>query len=176
MVNMITQEAPLGRKARRQRFTFQKINELSDEIASLRSKLEEREAALRARESDWQMLNECLTDQLDELQRQSAELQAELSDRRLAAERLEMQNQSLLEDLEKAKVQRELRKVDYDRLAAELKAIKVERARNDIETWRAVGHHSPLKRCYQKLEGLFRRDRDENESFSFDSLLKLPPP
>ena len=176
MVNMITQEAPLGRKARRQRFAFQKINELSDEIASLRSKLDESEAALRARECDWQTLRECLTDQLDKLQCQSAQLEAELADRRLAAERLEMQNEIVREDLEKAKVQRELLKMDYDRLAAELKAIKVERARNDIATWRTVGHHSPFKRCYQKLEGLFRRDRDENESFSFDSLLKLPPP
>jgi|GEM_PF-5570182 len=176
MAMMMTQEAPLTRKGRRQRFAFQKINELSAEIALLRSRLDEREAALRAKQDETQTLRESLVQHLYEMQRQGAELEADLLDRRLASERLELQNQALKEELEQAKVQKELLKNDYERLAAELKAIKVERARNDIEAWRAVSQQSPWKRCYQRIEGLFRKDRDDSAPLSFDTLLKLPPP
>jgi ABC-type phosphate transport system auxiliary subunit len=176
MSNMIAQEAPLGRKARRQRFTFQKVDELSGEIVSLRAKLNASEAALCASECDLQALQENLTEQVGKLQSHAAELEADLLGRRLEAERLESNNQFLKDELDQVKVQKELLKSDYDRLAAELKAIKVERARNDIEAWRAVGHNPPWKRCYQRIEGLFRKERDDSPALGFDNLLRLPPP
>lgn len=176
MSNLIAQEAPLGRKARRQRFTFQKVNALSGEIVTLRSKLDASEAALRASERDRQALQENLTEQVGKLQSHAAELEADLLGRRLEAERLESNNQFLKDELDQVKIQKELLRLDYDRLAAELKAIKVERARNDIEAWRAVGHNTPWKRCYQRVEGFFRKERDDSPSLGFDNLLRLPPP
>jgi chromosome segregation ATPase len=176
MSNMIAQEAPLGRKARRQRFTFQKVTELSGEIEMLRSKVNASEAALRASERDSIARQENLTELLGKLQSHSAELEADLLGRRLEAERLESNNKFLKEELDQVKVQKELLRLDYDRLAAELKAIKVARARNDIEAWRAVGHTKPWKRCYQRLEGFFRKERDDSPSLGFDNLLRLPPP
>jgi ABC-type phosphate transport system auxiliary subunit len=173
---MIAQEAPLGRKARRQRFTLQKVNELSGEIVMLRSQLDANEAALRARESEAQALQEVFTDRLAEIQSRATALEVEVLDRRLEAERLESSNQLLREELEQVKVQKELLKLDYQRLAAELKAIKVERARSDIEAWRSVGQNTPWKRCYHRIEGFFRKDRDDSPSLIFDNLLKLPPP
>ena len=173
---MIAQEAPLGRKARRQRFTLQKVNELSGEIAMLRSRLDASEAALRASESDAKSLQEHLTDRLTALERHAAELEAEVLGRRLEAERLESSNQCLKEEVERVKVQKELLRLDYERLAAELKAIKVKRAQNDIEAWRAAGHNTPWKRCYQRIEGLFRKERDDSPALGFDNLLRLPPP
>lgn len=176
MSNLIAQEAPLGRKARRQRFTFQKINELSGEIATLRAQLDASAAALGASERDLQALQEMFTEQVGKLQSHAAELEADLLGRRLEAERLESNNQFLKDELDQVKVQKELLRLDYDRLAAELKAIKVERARNDIEAWRAVGHNTPWKRCYQRVEGFFRKERDDSPSLGFDNLLRLPPP
>ena len=166
---MIAQEAPLGRKARWQRFTFQKINELSSEIVLLRSKL-------NASERDSQVLQENLTEQLGKLQSYAAEIEADLLGRRLEAERLEANNKFLKEELDQVRIQKELLRLDYDRLAAELKAIKVARARNDIEAWRAVGHQTPWKRCYQRIEGFFKKERDDDPSLGFDNLLRLPPP
>lgn len=173
---MIAQEARLGRKARRQRFTFQKVNELSDEIVMLRSKLNASEATLRANEAESKSIQENLNEEFSKLQSYTAEVEAELSGRRLEVERLESNNMFLKEELDQVKVQKELLKLDYDRLAAELKAIKVARARNDIEAWRAVGHNTPWKRCYQRIEGFFRKERDNDSSLGFDNLLRLPPP
>ena len=176
MSNIIAQEAPLGRKARRQRFTFQKVNELSDEIVILRSKLDASEAALRASEAEAKAIQENLTEQFSKLQSHAAELAADFLGRRLEVERLESNNLLLKQELNQVKVQKELLKLDYDRLAAELKAIKVARARNDIAAWRAVGHNTPWKRCYQRIEGFFRKERDDGSSLGFDNLLRLPPP
>ena len=173
---MITQEAPLGRKARRQRFALQKINELTGEIASLRAQLDASEKALRGCESGAKPLQQNLTDRLAELQLYTTNLEADLLGRRLEAERLELSNQSLGQELEQVKMQKELLRLDYERLAAELKAIKVERARNDIQAWRAAAQNTPWKRCYHRIEGLFRKERDESPSLGFESLLKLPPP
>ena len=173
---MIAQEAPLGRKARRQRFTLQKVNELSAEIEVIRSKLNASEAALQASEHALKATQENLTEQFSQLHNHAAELEAELSGRRLEVERLESNNLFLKEELEQVKVEKELLRLDYDRLAAELKAIKVARARNDIEAWRAVGHNTPWKRCYQRIEGFFRKERDNDSSLGFDNLLRLPPP
>lgn len=173
---MIAQEAPLGRKARRQRLTFQKVNELSDEIVTLRSKLNASQAALGASERDSRALQETLTEQLGKLQSHAAELEAELSNRALEVDRLESTVRFLKEGLDEVRVQKEWLRVDYDRLAAELKAIKVARARNDIAAWRAVGHNPPWKRCYQRIEGFFRKERDDNPSLGFNDLLRLPPP
>ena len=173
---MIAQEAPLGRKARRQRFTFQKVNELSAEIVMLRSKLNASEAALSAGECESKAIQEHLADQLGKLQCHAAELAADLLGRRLEAERLESNNSFLKQELHQVKIQKEQLKLDYDRLAAELKAIKVARARNDIEAWRAVGHHTPWKRCYQRIEGFFRKEREADSTLGFDNLLRLPPP
>ena len=176
MPNMIAQEAPVGRKARRQRFTFQKVNELSAEIVLLRSKLDVCESALRASEREAKAIQEDLTEQLAKLQSHAAELEVDLLGRGLEAERLESNNKFLKEELDQARIQKELLRLDYDRLAAELKAIKVARARNDIEAWRAVGHKTPWKRCYQRIEGLFKKERDDDPSLGFDNLLRLPPP
>jgi chromosome segregation ATPase len=176
MINMIAQEAPLGRKTRRQRFTFQKVNELTGEIAILRAQLDARETALRACESGAKELQENLTDRLAELQLHTTELEADLLSRRLEAERLESSNQSLKQELEQVKIQKELLRLDYERLAAELKAIKVERARNDIQAWRAAAQNTRWKRCYHRIEGLFRKERDVSPSLGFDNLLRLPPP
>jgi chromosome segregation ATPase len=176
MPNMIAQEAPLGRKARRQRFTFQKVNELSVEIMSLRSKLNVSEAALRASERESKAIQEDLTEQLSKLQSHAAELEVNLLGRGLDAERLECNNKFLKEELDQVKIQKELLRLDYDRLAAELKAIKVARARNDIEAWRAIGNKTPWKRCYHRIEGFFRKERDDDPSLGFDNLLRLPPP
>jgi hypothetical protein len=173
---MIAQEAQLGRKARRQRFTFQKVNELSVEITMLRSKLSASEAALRASDDESKAIQENLTLQCSKLQSHAAELEADLLGRRLEVERLESNNIFLKEELDQVKVQKELLRLDYDRLAAELKAIKVARARNDIDAWRAVGHITPWKRCYQRIEGFFRKERDDDSSLGFDNLLRLPPP
>lgn len=176
MSNLITQEAPLGRKARRQRFTIQKVNELSSEIMSLRSKLNASEAALSASERNAKAIEEDRADQLGKLQSRAAELEAELLSRRLEAERLASNNQFLKDALDQVKIQQELLRLDYDRLAAELKAIKVARARNDIDEWRAMGSRTPWKRCYQRIEGFFRKERDDNPSLGFNDLLRLPPP
>jgi chromosome segregation ATPase len=176
MENMIAQETPLGRKARRQRFTLQKVTELSSEVVALRRQLDASESALRACEGAAKALQADLTDQLVQVQVQAANMEADLMGRRLEAERLEATNQSLAQELEQVKVQKEMLRHDYERLAAELKAIKVERARNDIEAWRAAGNHTPWQRCYQKIEGFFRKERDDNPSLGFDSLLRLPPP
>jgi len=176
MPNMIAQEAPLGRKARRQRFTLQKVNELTAEIMSLRSKLEVSETALRESERESKAIQEDLNEQLAKLQIHAAELEVDLSGRGLEAERLESNNKFLKEELEQVRIQKELLRLDYDRLAAELKAIKVARARNDIEAWRAVGHQTPWKRCYQRIEGFFKKERDDDPSLGFDNLLRLPPP
>ena len=176
MPNMIAQEAPLGRKARRQRFTFQKVNELSAEIMSLRSKLDVSETALRASERESKAIHEDLSEQLGKLQTHAAELEVDLLSRGLEAERLESNNKFLKEELDQVRIQKELLRLDYDRLAAELKAIKVARAQNDIEAWRAVGHQTPWKRCYQRLEGFFKKERDDDPSLGFDNLLRLPPP
>jgi len=173
---MITQEAPRGRKARRQRFTFQKVNELSAEIMSLRSKLEVSDTALRAGEREAKANQEDLADQLGKLQSHAAELEVDLLGRGLEAERLESNNKFLKEELDQARIQKELLRLDYDRLAAELKAIKVARARNDIEAWRAVGNKTPWKRCYHRIEGFFRKEPDDSPSLGFDNLLRLPPP
>ena len=173
---MIAQEAPLGRKARRQRFTFQKVNELSGEIVMLRSKLNASEAALHASDGELKALRENLTGQFSQLQSHAAELAADLLGRRLEVERLESNNKFLKEEVDQVRVQKEWLRLDYDRLAAELKAIKVARARNDIEAWHAVGHHTPWKRCYQRIEGFFRKERDDSSLLGFDSLLRLPPP
>ena len=173
---MIAQESPMGRKARRQRFTCQKVNELSGEIAMLRSKLNASDAALRASEAEAKAIQENLTDQLANLQCHGAELAAELLGRKLESERFESNKEFLKNELDQVKVQKELLKLDYDRLAAELKAIKVARARNDIEAWRAVGHNPPWKRCYQRIEGFFRKEPDDSPSLGFDNLLRLPPP
>jgi len=173
---MITQEASLGRKARRQRFTLQKVNELSGEIVTLRAQLDASEAALRARASEAAALRELFTDRLAEVESRAGALEAEVLERRLEAERLESDKQFLREELEQVKVHKELLKLDYDRLAAEIKAIKVARARNDIDAWRAVGNSTPWKRCYQRIEGFFRKDRDDTPSLGFDNLLRLPPP
>jgi chromosome segregation ATPase len=173
---MIAQEAPLGRKARRQRFTFQKVNELTGEIAILRAQLDAGETALRACQSSAKELRENLTDRLAELQLHTTDLEADLLGRRLEAERLESRNQSLEQELEQVKIQKEMLRLDYERLAAELKAIKVERARNDIQAWRAAAQNTPWKRCYHRIEGYFRKERDDSPSLGLDSLLKLPPP
>ncbi len=176
MSNITAQAAPLGRKARRQRFTFQKVNELSAEIMLLQSKLNASEVALRASERESIAVQENFADQLGKLQSHAAELEADLSNRKLEVERLESSNSFLKEELDQARVQKEWLRLDYDRLAGELKAIKVARARNDIEAWRAVGHNTPWKRCYHRLEGFFRKERDDNPSLGFDNLLRLPPP
>jgi len=176
MPNIIAQTAPLGRKARRQRFTFQTVNELSGEIATLRFQLNASETALSASEREAKAIEENLTDQLGKLQSHAAELEADLLGRRLETERLEFNNKFLTEELNQVKVQKELLRLDYDRLAAELKAIKVERARNDIEAWRAIGNKTAWKRCYQRIEGFFRKERDDSPSLGFDNLLRLPPP
>ena len=176
MPNMLAQEAPLGRKARRQRFTFQKVNELSAEIMSLRSKLEVSDTALRASERESKAIQEDLTEQLVKLQSRAADLEADLLGRGWETERLESNNNFLKEELDQARIQKELLRLDYDRLAAELKAIKVARARNDIEAWRAIGNKTPWKRCYQRIEGFFKKERDDNPSMEFDNLLRLPPP
>jgi len=174
MPNMIAQEAPMGRKARRQRDAFQKLNQLSNEIATLRSKLDASEAALRERDS--RALQENFTEQLGKLQSHAAQLEADLSSRALEVERLESTITFLKEDLDQVRVQKEWLRVDYDRLAAELKAVKVARARNDIAAWRAAGRNPPWKRCYQRIEGFFRKERDDNPSMGFNDLLRLPPP
>ncbi|MGH7887349.1 MAG: hypothetical protein ACREPG_05755, partial [Candidatus Binatia bacterium] len=137
----------------------------------LRSQLNASEAALGASECASTAMQENFTDQLTELQRQSAELAADLLGRQLEAERLESSNNFLQEELHQVKIQKEQLKLDYDRLAAELKAIKVARARNDIEAWRAVGHDTAWKRCYQRIEGLFKKERDDGSSLAFDNLL-----
>ena len=173
---MIAQEAPLGRKARRQRFTFQKVNELTGEIAILRAQLDAGETALRACQSGAKELRENLTDRLAELQLHTTDLEADMLGRRLEAERLESRNQSLEQEREQVKIQKEMLRLDYERLAAELKAIKVERARNDIQAWRAAAQNTPWKRCYHRIEGYFRKERDDSPSLGLDSLLKLPPP
>jgi hypothetical protein len=176
MLNIISQEVPLGRKARRQRANAQKINELSVEIALLRTRLEASENALRVCESETRSQQESLLVQLAASELQCAEMEADQLNRRLEAERLESSNQFLKVQLEQVKLEKELMRLDYERLAAELKAIKVERARNDIEAWRAMGESSTWKRCYHRIEGFFRKDRDDSSSLSLDSLLRLPPP
>jgi len=176
MPNIITQEAPLGRKAHRQGSTFQKVNELSAEIMSLRSKLDVSETALRASERESNAIQEDLTEQLGKLRSHAAELEVDLLGRGLEAERLESNNKFLKEELDQVRIQKELLRLDYDRLAAELKAIKVARARNDIEAWRAIGNKTPWKRCYRRIEGLFRKDQDDSPSLGLDNLLRLPPP
>lgn len=173
---MITQEASLGRKARRRRFTFQQVNDLTREVAALRGKLEVSENALRACEGAASALQADLTDQLVQMQMHAANLEADLMDRRLEAERLDATNRTLAQELEQVKVQKEILRHDYERLAAELKTLKIERARNDIETWRAASNHTAWQRCYHKIEGFFRKERDDNPSIGFDTLLRLPPP
>ena len=176
MSNMITQEASAGRKARRQRFTFQKVNELSSEIVELRAKLNAGETALRERERESEAHQKNFTEQLNQLQSHAAELETNLSSRSLEVERLESTITFLKGELDKVRVQKEWLRVDYDRLAAELKALKVARARNDIAVWRAVGHNSPWKRCYQRIEEFFRKERDDDPSLGFNDLMRLPPP
>ncbi len=174
MPNTITPEAPLGRKARRQRDALQRIDQLTNEITALRARLEASEAALRERDST--ALQESCTEQIGKLQSHTAQLEADLASRGLEVGRLESTVTFLKEELEEVRVQKEWLRVDYDRLAAELKVLKVARARNDIAAWRAVGHNSPWKRCYQRIEGLFRRERDDDPSLGFNDLLRLPPP
>ncbi len=142
----------------------------------LRSRLTASEAALRASAGESKALQENLTEQVFKLQSHGAELEAEMLGRRLEVDRLESNSMFLQEKLDQVRVQKELLRLDYDRLAAELKAIKVARARNDIEAWRAVGHKTPWKRCYQRIEGLFHKEHDAGSSMGFDNLLRLPPP
>jgi len=173
---MIAQEIPLGRKARLRRLAFQKVEELSGEIAALQSKLSSSEELLHHRESEARSIQNDLTDQLDKLQRHVSELEEMFSGRELELNRLNANMNFLKEEFEEVRDEKERLRAENDRLKAELKEIKVDRARDEIEEWRAIGHKPPWKRCYERLEGLFRKDGSDKRHDGFSDLLRLPPP
>jgi len=173
---MIAQEIPLGRKARLRRLAFQKVEELSGEIAALQSKLSSSEELLHHRESEARSIQNDLTDQLDKLQRHVSELEEMFSGRELELNRLNANMNFLKEEFEVVRDEKERLRAENDRLKAELKEIKVDRARDEIEEWRAIGHKPPWKRCYERLEGLFRKDGSDKRHDGFSDLLRLPPP
>jgi chromosome segregation ATPase len=173
---IIAQEFPLGRKARRQRLAFQKCVELSGELATLQSKLSMSEESLRHRESESRSIQNELTDQLDKLQRHVAELEGMFSGRELELNRLDSNMSYLTDELEAVRDEKERLRVENNRLEAELKEIKVDRAKDEIEEWRAIGHKPPWKRCYERIEGLFKKDSDDKRHDGFNDLLRLPPP
>ncbi len=172
----IAQEIPLGRKARRQRAAFQKVEEMSVEIATLQSKLSLSEASLRHKESEALSMQNELTDQLEKLQRHVSELEEMFSGRELELNRLNSNMSFLKEEVEEVRGEKERLRAENDRLKAELKGIKVDRARDEIEEWRAIGHRPPWKRCYERIEGLFKKDSSDKRHDGFSDLLRLPPP
>jgi chromosome segregation ATPase len=176
MSTMIAQEVPLGRKARRQRLAFQRVVELSGEIATLQSKLSLSEESLRHRESEARSIQNDLTDQLEKLQRHVSELEEMFSSRELELNRLNSNMSFLKEEIDEARDQKERLRAENDRLKAELKLIKVDRAKDEIEEWRAIGHKPPWKRCYERIEGLFKKDSADRRHDGFNDLLRLPPP
>ncbi len=176
MSTMTAQEVPLGRKARRRRLAFQKVEELSDEIATLRVKLSLSEKSLRHSESEARTIHNELTDQLDKLQRQVAELEEMFSGRALELNRLNSNLTFLAQELEAVQDEKKRLGAANDRLKAELKEIKVDRARDEIEEWRAIGHKPPWKRCYERIEGLFKKDSSDKRNDGFSDPLRLPPP
>jgi len=173
---IIAQEAPLGRKARRQRFAIRKIDELSAENASLQSKLCATEEALSEQRSKAREIQESLESELGVLQSRVAELEKSLSMRALETERLERAIGFLKQELDEVSAAKEELRVDNQQLAAENKDIKINRAKNEIEAWRAIGSKTPWKRCYRVIEGLFRRESSESRRDGFETLLRLPPP
>ena len=173
---IIAQEAPIGRKARRQRFAFRKIDELSAENMSLRSKLCATEEALSEKESKARETQESLIAQIEFLQGRVAQLEETLSSRTLETERLERAISFLKQELNDASAEKERLRQDNTQLAAENRGIKVNRAKNEIEAWRTMGHKTPWRRCYEAIEGLFRKENDGNLPDRFENLLRLPPP
>jgi chromosome segregation ATPase len=173
---IIAQETPLGRKARRQRFAFRKIDELSAENATLRSQLCATEEALSESESKAREIHENLVRQLGVLQSRVAELEQSLMIRNLESERFERAISFLKDELDEVCADRERLRLDNNQLAAENKCIKINRARYEIEAWRAISHKTPWKRCYAAIEGFFRKESDDNRQHGFENLLRLPPP
>jgi chromosome segregation ATPase len=173
---MIAQEVPLGRRARRRQLAYQKVEELSGEIAALQAKLSLSEESLRHTESQARSIQNDLTDQLDKLQRHVSELEEMFSGRELELNRLNSNMSFLKQEIDEARDQKERLGAENDRLKAELKGIKVDRARDEIEEWRAIGHKPPWKRCYERIEGLFKKDGDDRRHDGFNDLLRLPPP
>ncbi len=175
MSTILTQETLMGRKARRQRFAFQKVNEFSAEIALLQSKLRASEDALRQKDLESIGLRNDMNDQLSKLQTQVAQLEQTLTDRSLETERLEINLNFLRQEIADLESEKERFRLAHDQVAAELKALKVARAQNEIDEWRAIGRRSPWKRCYQRFEAWLRKDSDDR--FVTDrELLRLPPP
>ena len=175
MSTILTQAAPMGRKARRQRLAAQKIDELSAEVARLRSTLQSSEEARRAKELEALGVQADLSDQLSKLQSEVAQLEQHLADRKLQVERCQFDVNFLKQEIAEVEREKERFRVAHDQVAAELKAIKVARAQNEIDEWRMVGHQSPWKRCFQRLEGWLRKDSDER-FVTGSELLRLPPP
>ncbi len=174
---MLAQEVPLGEKARRQQPASQKVEELSREIAMLQSKLSLSEESLRRRESEARSIHNDLADQLDKLQRHVTELEEMFSGREPELNRLNS-NMSFLkeEEIDEVRDEKERLRAENDRLKAELKEFKVDRARDEIEEWRAIGHKPPWKRCYERIGGMFKKDRSDKRHDGFTDLLRLPPP
>jgi chromosome segregation ATPase len=175
MTTILTQEKPLGRKARRQRLAVQKINELSAEIALLRSKLQTSEEALRIKDLESIEIQNDLSDQLSHLKGQVAHLEQSLSERNFAVDRLEYNLNFLKQEMAEIESEKEGYRLANDQISAELKAIKVARAQNEIVEWRTAGQKNPLRRCYQRIEGWFRKDEDDRFAAGSE-LLRLPPP
>jgi chromosome segregation ATPase len=175
MSTIVTQEKPLGRKALRQRFAVQKINELSAEIALLRSRLQVSEEALRIKNLESIEIQNDLSDQLSNLKGQVADLEKSLSDRNFEVDRLEYNVNFLKQEMAEVESEKERYRLANDQIAAELKAIKVARAQNEIVEWRTAGQKNPLRRCYQRIEGWFRKDEDDRFATGSE-LLRLPPP
>jgi hypothetical protein len=175
MTTILTQEKPLGRKALRQRLAVQKINELSAEVALLRSKLQTSEEARRIKELESIEIQNDLSDQLSNLKGQVADLEKSLSDRNFEVDRLEYNFNFLKHEVAEVEREKERYRLANDQITAELKAIKVARAQNEIVEWRTVGQKNPLRRCYQRIEGWFHKDEDDRFAAGSE-LLRLPPP
>ncbi|MGH7810901.1 MAG: hypothetical protein ACREP5_11550 [Candidatus Binatia bacterium] len=169
------QEKPLGRKALRQRLAVQKINELSAEIALLRAKLQTSEEALRIKALESIEIQNDLSDQLSNLNGQVANLEKSLSDRNFEVDRLEYNVNFLKQEMAEVESEKERYRLANDQIAVELKAIKVARAQNEIVEWRTASQKNPLRRCYQRIEGWFRKDEDDRFAAGSE-LLRLPPP
>lgn len=166
MSTIIAEEVPLG----------QKVEELSGEIATLQSKLSLSEESLCHRESESRSIQDDLTDQLEKLQRHVGELEVMFSGRELELNRLQSNMSFLTKDFEAVRDEKERLRLENNRLNAELKEFKVGRAKDEIEEWRAIGHKPLWKRCYERIEGLFKKDSADKRHDGCNDLFRLPPP
>lgn len=149
---------------------------LSGEVATLQAKLDSSEEALRQREIESLSIQNELGEQIDKLQLHVAELEDMFSSRELEFDRHNANMSFVNAELEEVRREREQVRLENDRLKAELKSLKVDRAKDEIDEWCAIGHKPPWKRCYEKIEGLFKKDINEQRHDGFNDLLRLPPP